>query len=492
MNSIKALFRFLVYAVRCFTARTREIVREIEYAKRIAEAERLEKDERLEEAKRLAEAKRLEEDERLEETKRLEEDERLEEAKRMAEAKRLEEAERLEETKRLEEAKRIREAEQREDAHRLEEAKRIEVAQAQFELGEIYYEGQGVKRDYKKAFEWFQKAAEQGNAQAQYNLSLMYAKGRGVPKDEFKTVLWCQKSAEQGNAQAQYNLGLMYAQGWGVPKDIFKATLWRQKSAEQGYLPSQKILGPISYIVDGVVRDSQKGDALLSASDEQGHREAIGLITKYSINKARPQHEENIVKKLLICDVEGTIFTAKYKIEEVDYSSSMWQPLARCLGDAGVAREVALAYKWERGEFKTSYIDWVFQSFLFHKSLGLKQSDFNRILNEATYMPGVVDFFENLDKSRYLPVLISGGFQELVDRAKAELGIKHGHGACAYIFDEQTGLLKDCRIAACDFDGKIDYMRRALREYDLDEDVVPPKSQATFLSCWALNSRGLL
>jgi len=175
------------------------------------------------------------------------------------------------------------------------------------------------------------------------------------------------------------------------------------------------------------------------------------------------------VKKLLICDVEGTIFTA-IKIEGMDYASSMWQPLAYCLGDAGVAREVALANKWERGEFET-YIEWVYESFLFHKELGLKQSDFDRILNEVTYMPGVIDFFKNLDRSKYLPVLISGGFQELVDRAKEKLGIKHGHGACAYVFDEQTGVLKDCRIAACDFDGKIDYMRCTLREYNLDEDT---------------------
>ena len=51
------------------------------------------------------------------------------------------------------------------------------------------------------------------------------------------------------------------------------------------------------------------------------------------------------------------------------------------------------------------------------------------------------------------------------------LGIEHGYGACTYIFDERTGILKDCRILACDFEGKTDYMRCALREYNLDEDT---------------------
>lgn len=37
------------------------------------------------------------------------------------------------------------------------------------------------------------------------------------------------------------------------------------------------------------------------------------------------------MKKLLVCDVEGTIFEAKYKIDGTDYASTMWQPLAHCL-----------------------------------------------------------------------------------------------------------------------------------------------------------------
>ncbi|MCD4722914.1 MAG: hypothetical protein K8S13_24110 [Desulfobacula sp.] len=34
------------------------------------------------------------------------------------------------------------------------------------------------------------------------------------------------------------------------------------------------------------------------------------------------------MKKLLVCDVEGTIFQAKFKIDGTDYASTMWQPIA--------------------------------------------------------------------------------------------------------------------------------------------------------------------
>ncbi|MCX5860768.1 MAG: tetratricopeptide repeat protein [Deltaproteobacteria bacterium] len=78
---------------------------------------------------------------------------------------------------------------------------------AQYELGKWYYSGEWVTRDYAEALKWFQKAAEQGNVEslrqtnllssflttkekaeqgekdAQYELGLMYYKGEGISKD---------------------------------------------------------------------------------------------------------------------------------------------------------------------------------------------------------------------------------------------------------------------------------------------------------------------
>ena len=47
-------------------------------------------------------------------------------------------------------------------------------AAAQFNLGVMYYQRQGVTQNYQHAFAWFQKAANQGYALAQYNLGVMY------------------------------------------------------------------------------------------------------------------------------------------------------------------------------------------------------------------------------------------------------------------------------------------------------------------------------
>ena len=58
-------------------------------------------------------------------------------------------------------------------------------------------------------------------------------------------------------------------------------------------------------------------------------------------------------KMLIVCDVEGTIFQAKYKIQGTDYASSMWQPIAHALGSKAENEEFETHLKWDNEEYKT-------------------------------------------------------------------------------------------------------------------------------------------
>ena len=73
-------------------------------------------------------------------------------------------------------------------------------------------------RTSAQAAAWYRKAADQGHAVAQYNLGVLYRDGEGVPKDLAQAVAWFRKAADQGNAAAQNNLGVLYANGEGVPE----------------------------------------------------------------------------------------------------------------------------------------------------------------------------------------------------------------------------------------------------------------------------------
>jgi len=83
--------------------------------------------------------------------------------------------------------------------------------------------------DYNKVKE----RAEQGLDLAQYFLGLMYQEGEGITQDYSKAVTWYRKAAEQGHARAQYSLGQMYDQGLGVTQNYKEAFKWYRKAAEK-------------------------------------------------------------------------------------------------------------------------------------------------------------------------------------------------------------------------------------------------------------------
>ena len=59
-----------------------------------------------------------------------------------------------------------------------------------------------VQKDYATALKLWRPLAEQGHAKAQYFLGLMHANGQGVTRDYKEAVRWYRKAAKQGNASA--------------------------------------------------------------------------------------------------------------------------------------------------------------------------------------------------------------------------------------------------------------------------------------------------
>ncbi len=72
-------------------------------------------------------------------------------------------------------------------------------AKAQYLVGEGYFGGFGVHQDYKKAFEWYQKAANQGHIDAQNNLGRMYLEGNGVRQNKAKAKEIFSKTCDDGD-----------------------------------------------------------------------------------------------------------------------------------------------------------------------------------------------------------------------------------------------------------------------------------------------------
>jgi TPR repeat protein len=67
--------------------------------------------------------------------------------------------------------------------------------------------------DYATVLNELHPLAEQGDANAQNNLGVLYYNGEGVPQDYVQARQWFEKAAVQGDANAQNSLGLLYHNG---------------------------------------------------------------------------------------------------------------------------------------------------------------------------------------------------------------------------------------------------------------------------------------
>lgn len=92
-------------------------------------------------------------------------------------------------------------------------------ADAQFNLGQAYKLGRGVRPDLAKAEELFGRAAKGGHLQAADNYGLLLFQ-RG---EHARALPYVKAAAEHGDARAQYLLGIAHFNGDNVPKDWVRA-----------------------------------------------------------------------------------------------------------------------------------------------------------------------------------------------------------------------------------------------------------------------------
>ena len=153
-------------------------------------------------------------------------------------------------------------------------------AEAQYQMGLKYYNGRvNVDVDYKKAFEWYQKAAEQGHVKAQNNLGLMYQTGQGTSKDIQKAIYWYEKAVEQGNVKAHVNLGhVFYFARGSVEQNYERAHELYQRASEEGDVEAKYKLGVMYYYGRGVDIDYQKALEYFSYAIDKNHSVAYQAL----------------------------------------------------------------------------------------------------------------------------------------------------------------------------------------------------------------------
>ena len=135
-----------------------------------------------------------------------------------------------------------------------------------------YYKGIDVEKDYSKAAELFQSAAEAGNADAQSNYGECLFNGTGVSESKIEAVKYFKLAAEQGQSQGQYQLGHCYENAiGGLEKNMTLAEHWYRQSANQGNANGQNALGSLYFERD----DFSNAFYWFEKSALQGHSDAL-------------------------------------------------------------------------------------------------------------------------------------------------------------------------------------------------------------------------
>lgn len=116
-----------------------------------------------------------------------------------------------------------------------------QTAQELTEMGKKHYDNQ----NYSEALPLLQKAAEQNSAAAQYLLGRMYYNGDGVEQNDSISAYWMEKAANLNNSDAQGNLGLYHIYGVGVEQNYDKAIHWLTIAADEGDQVASYYLGQI-------------------------------------------------------------------------------------------------------------------------------------------------------------------------------------------------------------------------------------------------------
>ena len=250
----------------------------------------------------------------------------------------------------------------------LRKAAEQDDAEAQYKLGEVYYNTDEYNNldvaadfnDPKEGIKWYRKAAEQGHVGALEKLGNIYSLEHNDSEaakwyrmgaelgsaesqyrtgrrsdDEQEALKWFRMAAEQGHLDAQLSLGDRYERGAGCEKDAEESFKWYRMAAEQGDYDAQQWVGDAYFKGFGVERDTKEAEKWYRIKAEQGDYYAQQWLgDRYSNGNGVEKDAKEAEKWYRKGAEEDGCSYYQYKLGERYYN-----------GD-GVAKNIQEAKKW--------------------------------------------------------------------------------------------------------------------------------------------------
>ncbi len=179
---------------------------------------------------------------------------------------------------------------------------------AQWKLGRMYAEGEGVKHNDLKAFEYFRRIAD-GHAddnpdtrEARFVANAFVALGQyylaGIPDTDVKKdperarEMFAYAASYFRDPEAQYYLARLYLDGVGAPHDPRTAARWFGLSAHKGLCKAQAMLGAMLFTGDHVPRQAARGLMWLTLAKDSADSNDQAWIAGLYDNAFRQANED--------------------------------------------------------------------------------------------------------------------------------------------------------------------------------------------------------
>lgn len=153
---------------------------------------------------------------------------------------------------------------------------------AQFNMGQAYKMGRGVKADLNVALDWYKKAAAQGHLQAADSYGhLLHYQGKIA-----ESLPYLQASSDRGDPRAQYLLATELFNGNNISKDWVRAYALMTRASSAGMAPASRSLAQMDQYIP--LEQRQAGTVLAGELEQRAGKARAAQIAGFPINTTPP------------------------------------------------------------------------------------------------------------------------------------------------------------------------------------------------------------
>lgn len=121
----------------------------------------------------------------------------------------------------------------------------------------MYYFGDGLKQNNRRAFFWYLKASSHGDEEASNRLGVMLEGGIGCLKNKQKAFTYFLLAAKKGSLAGMYNVGRYYLEYLVNETNKKRGLRWLNKASKLGNGKASFYLGEY-YLVSGQIKKAYK------------------------------------------------------------------------------------------------------------------------------------------------------------------------------------------------------------------------------------------